>query len=244
MLRQGIKASMRIKFAVVVSILTVSTVAGLALNRGTFFTRSKPPQPEPNVQLQQPRPIDALFFNASGLPIRVTAITAVNDRGASNLSYTIANTVGTKVSSVDLAAFDFNPTGSLMGVQTWNLQTNVDASASRSLSLNLKRRVTPGRRLVISVVAVRGDAGTWQVGFDELAQAIAGSITNPQGPVPVAKQNPEKIPELYGAAFCSDAFGKAFRLSKIGDGEALSAFTCDRSQRFSAFGFNAKNLTR
>ncbi|MBS1791713.1 MAG: hypothetical protein JST85_28655 [Acidobacteria bacterium] len=235
----------QIKLVVFISILAASTAAGLALNRNGLFARSpKPSQPEKGAQQQQPTPIDALYFNASGLPVQVTAITAVNDKGASNLSYTIANTGTTKVSSMELAVFDFNPTGMLMSVQTLSLQANLDASASRSLSLSLKRRVTPGRRVVISVEAARSDTRTWQVGFDELAQAIAVSITNPRGPVPVAKQTPEKIPELYGGAFCSDAFGKAFRLSKLGDGKALSAFTCDRDQRFSAFGFNAKSLTR
>lgn len=195
-------------------------------------------------QSQQPTPLDALIFNASGLPIRIAAITASNDRGAANLNYTIVNTGTTNVGSVDLAIFDFNPAGKLMSVQTWNLQTAVGAGATRNLSLQLKRRATPGRRLVISVEAARGDAGTWQVGFDELAQAIAASITGPQGAVPVARQSTEKIPESHGAAFCSEAFGRAFRLSKTGDGKALSAFTCDRNQRFSAFGFNEKSLTR
>lgn len=245
MLRQITKASMRIKFAAFISILALSTVVGLALNRSTLFTQSaKQPLSEANTQLQQPTPLDALFFNASGLPVRMTAVTAANERGTSKLNYTFNNAGTTKVSSVDLVAFDFNPAGRLMSVQTWNLQVSLNAGANQSLSLNLKRRVTPGRRLVISVESVRGDSGMWQVGFDELAQAIAVSITGPQGAVPVAKQSSEKIPESHGAAFCSDAFGRAFRLSKIGDGKALSAFTCDREQRFSAFGFNAKSLTR
>jgi hypothetical protein len=245
MLHQVSKISRRARLAVVISILAVSTVAGLALSQLILLTRSaKPSQLQVSAQQQQPTPLDALFFNASGLPVRMTAATAVNDRGASTLNYTFSNAGTTTVNSVDLVAFDFNPAGRLMNVQTWNLQANMDAGTSQSLSLNLKRRVTPGRRLVISVESVRGDAGMWQVGFDELAQAIAASITGPQGTVPAAKHSTEKTPESYGAAFCSDAFGRAFRLSKIGDGKALSAFTCDREQRFSAFGFNAKSLTR
>ena len=138
-----------------------------------------------------------------------------------------------------------------MKSQVWNLQTSLKTDASASFSQRLKSRASADSRLILSVEAVRGDANVsrntatgWQVGFNELAQTVAILATGGKAPNLQAIQRPTKIPELYGSAYCSDAFAKAFQLSKISDAKALNSFTCDRNERTFIFGFNGKDLAQ
>jgi hypothetical protein len=192
----------------------------------------------------QPQPIDVRLFVAQGVPVQFTGAIAMKDKGSADLAYTIVNNSGGSIGGFDLTLFDFNPAGKLMGVQSWSVQTNVEASERQSFSVNLRNRVTPGDRLVLCVEAIRGDASAWQVDFNDLAQAIGASVAGIRATSPDVKQRAEKIPESFGAAYCSDAFAKAFRLAKSGDGKGLTSFTCDRNQRFSAFSFGAKSLMK
>jgi hypothetical protein len=192
----------------------------------------------------QPQPIDVGLFIAQGMHVRFAEAVAVakNDKGSADLTYMLTNNGGGTIGSFDLALFDFNLAGKLMGVQSWSAQTRIDAGASQSFSLKLRHRVALGNRLVLCVEAVKGDAGAWQVDFNDLAQAIGASVTGMSATSSEVKQRSEKIPESFGGAYCSDAFGRAFRLAKSGDGKGLTTFICDRDQHFSAFSFSAKNL--
>ena len=206
---------------------------------------------ESSVQVQQPVPIIASYFTPAGLPIQIVAAAASNDKGATGFSYTIINIGSAEVSSLDLALFDFNPAGGLMKVQVWNLQTSLATGKSANFSLRLKSPATTASRLILSVEAVRGNADVsrntathWQIGFTELAQTIASLATGGKDPGLQSTQRSANIPELSGSSYCSDAFAKAFQLSKLSDGKALSAFTCDRTQRSFVFGFNGKSLVQ
>jgi hypothetical protein len=192
----------------------------------------------------QPQPIDVRLFVAQGMPVQFTEVVAKNEKGSADLAYTLVNNSGGSIGGFDLALLDFNPGGKLMGIQCWSVQTNVEASERQSFSVNLRHRVTPGDRLVFCVEAIRGDAGAWQVDFNDLAQAIGASVAGASAASPEVKQRAENIPESFGGAYCSDAFGKAFRLAKFGDRKALTEFACDRDQRFSAFSFSEKNLVK
>jgi len=192
----------------------------------------------------QPQPINVGLFVAQGMPVQFTEVIAKNDKGAADLSYTVANNSGGPIGGFDLALLDFNPAGKLMGIQSWSMQTKIEASARQSFSLKLRHRVTPGDRLILCVEAIRGNANMWRVDFNDLAQAIGASVTGTNVMPPEVERRAEKIPESFGGAYCSDAFGRAFRLAKSGDGKGLTSFTCDRDQRFSSFRFSAKNLVK
>jgi hypothetical protein len=190
----------------------------------------------------QPQTLDVGLFVVQGMPIQFTEVIMRNNRGSAELNYTLANNSGQSIGGFDLALLDFNPAGKLMGIQSWSVQTNLEASARQNFSQPLRHRVTAGDRLVLCVETIRGDVNTWEVDFNDLAQTIGASAMGANAMVPEAKQRIEKIPESFGGAYCSDAFAKAFRLAKSGDGKSLTAFTCDRDQRFSALRFSAKNL--
>jgi hypothetical protein len=190
----------------------------------------------------QPQPMDVGLFVAQGMPVQFTEVVAKNEKGSADLAYTLINNSGGSIGGVDLALLDFNPRGKLMRIQSWSVQMDVEASERQSFSVSLRHRVTPGDRLVLCVEAVRGGAGAWQVDFNDLAQAIGASVAGANATYTEVKQRAEKVPESFGGAYCSDAFARAFRLAKSGDGKSLTSFTCDRNQRFSAFSFSEKNL--
>jgi hypothetical protein len=192
----------------------------------------------------QPQPIDVGLFVAQGMPVQFAEAVAKNDKGSPDLTYTLTNNGGGSIDGIDLALFDFNPAGKLMEVQSWSPQTKIEAGASQTFSLKLRHRMTPGNRLVLCVEAIRGDAGAWQVDFNDLAQAMGASVAGVSATPPEVKQRAEKIPESFGGAYCSDAFGRAFLLAKSDDGKGLTSFICDRDQHFSAFSFSAKNLVQ
>jgi len=195
----------------------------------------------PQAQLQ---PIAVGLFVAQGMPVQFTEAVASNNKGSADLTYTLTNNSGGSIDGFDLALFDFNPAGKLMGVQSWSVQTKVEAGASQSFSLNLRHRASPGGRLALCVEAVRGDYDAWQVDFNDLAQAIGASVAGAAATPPEVERRAEKIPESFGGVYCSDAFAKAFRLAKSGDENGLTSFACDRNQRFSAFTFGAKSLVK
>jgi hypothetical protein len=192
----------------------------------------------------QPQSIDVGLFVAQGMPVRFAEAVAKNDKGSADLTYTLTNNSGGAIGGFDLALFDFNPAGKLMGVQSWSVQQEIEAGGSQSFSLNLRHRAAPEDRLALCVEAVRGEADAWQVDFNDLAQTVGASVVGVTVTPPEVKRRAEKIPESFGGAYCSDAFGRAFRLAKSGDGKGLTSFICDRDQHFSAFSFSAKNLVQ
>jgi hypothetical protein len=192
----------------------------------------------------QPQAIGVGVFVPQEMPVRFAEAVAKNDKGSADLTYTLTNNSGGSIDGFDLALFDFNPAGKLMGVQSWSVQTKIEAGASQSFSLNLRHRAAPGDRLALCVEAVRGEADAWQVDFNDLTLAVGASVAGATATPPEVKQRAEKVPESFGGAYCSDAFAKAFRLAKSGDGKGLTSFACDRDQRFSAFRFTAKSLVK
>ncbi len=254
MLDQKNKISLRFKLAVIAPLASAVCLLGLIAvyaktNAGRDSAHRASYPAASNNQLQQTVPITASFFTPAGLPIRIFAATASNDKGATGLSYTITNPGSAEISSVDLALFDFNPTGGLMNVQVWTLQTALPAGKSASFSLRLKSPATAASRLILTAEAVRGNADLarntaahWQTDFIELAQTIGALAAGGKDTGLQSAQRTAAIPELSGSSYCSDAFAKAFQLSKTSDGKALNAFTCDRTQRSFVFGFNAKSL--
>lgn len=105
--------------------------------------------------------------------------------------------------------------------------------------------------MILTAEAVRANADIsrntathWQVNFTELAQTVGALAAGGQAPDLQSTQRTAAIPELSGSSYCSEAFAKAFQLSKTSDGKALTAFTCDRTQRSFVFGFNAKSLAQ
>jgi hypothetical protein len=250
------KISLRFKLVVIASLVLAICLLGLigvygktTIWRGSASRAARPA--ESSAQAQQPVPIIASYFTPASLPIRIAAAAASNDKGATGLSYTITNIGSGEVSGIDLALFDFNPTGGLMKVQVWNLQTSLAAGKSANYSLGLKSPATAASRLILSAEAVRADAdisrntaASWHVDFLDLAQTIAGLAVGGKDTGLQSTQRTAAIPELSGSAYCSDAFAKAFQLSKLSDGKALSAFTCDRTRRSFVFGFNNKSLVQ
>ena len=192
----------------------------------------------------QSQPIDVRVFVAQGMPVQFAGAFAKNDKGSADLTYTLTNNSGASINGLDLTLFDFNPVGKLMGGESWSVQAKIEPGASQSFSLNLRRRVAPGDRLALCVETVRGDADAWQVDFNDLTQAIGASFAGAAATPPEVRQRAEKVPESFGGVYCSDAFAKAFRLAKSGDGKGLTAFACDRDQRFSAYRFSAKSLVK
>src|SRR5262245_53776276 len=88
----------------------------------------------------QPQPIDVGLFVAQGMPVRFAEAIAKNDKGSADLTYTLTNNSGGSIGGFDLALFDFNPAGKLMGVQSWSVHQEIEAGASQSFSLNLRHR--------------------------------------------------------------------------------------------------------
>jgi len=196
-------------------------------------------------------PVATSFYNLAGLPIQIAAAAAGFDKGVTTLSYALSNAGGAEVSAVDMVLFDFNPAGKLLNAQAWNLQPGLGAGKSATFSLRLRSHPTPASRLVLSVEAVRADADVsrntatnWQADFTGLAQAVATLVAGGNAVSPQTTQARASIPELFGSSYCSDAFGRAFRLSKAGGAQPLTAFTCDRNERSFVFGFNGKSLAQ
>ncbi len=194
---------------------------------------------------QQQNSLNSFYFNVAGLPIQIAAMTAQNTGGTTSLNYTITNTGNFTADGVDLAVFDFNPSGGLVKVQSWNVRTPLNAGASAALSLKLKYRAAANSSLILGVETIRRSVPTsnvTQVNFSELAKAIAETVVDSKEiSTPEVKTIAGAL-EPFGAAYCSDGFSKAFRLSKTGDSKRLTSFTCDRTQRTWLFGFSGKNL--
>lgn len=199
---------------------------------------------EQDISQAQPQPLNIGTFVAQGLPIQFTQTTAANDKGASTLGYTLTNSDGRALNSVNLVLFDFNSAGKLMKLQSWNLQTDLKAGANEKFSLQLKHRATPGGRLILSADSVWGESAVWKVDFNDLANAAATLVAQPGSVSLRSARVDQATPESFGSAYCGEAFSKAFRLSKTGDEKRLTSFSCDRDQRLFAFGFNAKSLKK
>ncbi len=230
-------------------ILIVCLLGMAAVFASTKFLRSSsslPTSPSETVSMpQQQTLLNSAYFNAAGLSVQVAAVAAQNSGGQTSLNYTINNTGSFATDSIDMALFDFDPSGGLVKVQSWNVRTPLNAGASAPISFKLKYRAAANARLVLSIETIkRNDStpGIIQVNLSDLARTIALTMAGNKGvPLPEVKTVNGAL-ESFGAAYCSDAFSKAFRLSKTADNKRLTSFTCDRTERTYLYGFSGKNL--
>lgn len=245
------KFSPRIMLVVSVPLILVASLIAVYPKTGSWrgSANGASRSTEPISPLQQSTQIITSFFTGSGLPIHIQNAVAANDRGTTGIRYGIANIGGAEINGIDLALFDFNSTGGLMTVHAWSLTSKLAPGQSANFSLQLKLPATATSRLILTAEAVRGNADFgsntathWQANFIDLAQAIGVLVAGGSVPGLQITQRSAAIPELSGSSYCSDAFAKAFHLSKTSDGIPLNAFSCDRNSRSLVFGFNAKKL--
>ena len=116
-----------------------------------------------------------------------------------------------------------------------------DEKGPVKITLQLERKLNPLHRQVLALEHVRSDSTTWHAQLPGLGRAA--NKTSEGLPTSALTDRTEKVlPDDTGSVLCSNGFHKAMRLAQLGDGQNVTSFTCNQSNRSFSFMFNGKDL--
>jgi hypothetical protein len=190
-------------------------------------------------------------YVAPGVPVALSNVVAEvektdNDKvdGVARVKFQLMTPGSAAVGSVSLTLFEFNGGGRLRRVGGWLREVGLSPGSPQDASLELRRRLTNGDRLVLAVERASGAAGTWETSFTDLAQAVALLVTG-RGPLtPAVQASAQQLPDDFGADYCAGALRRAMALSQAGDKASVTSFGCNQSDRSYSFTYQGKSLTR
>ena len=219
--------------AVLLMASSLTAVAWVASARGWRISPAK------TTQVQTAAVLTTVpSFVVQGLPVSLSPGAVSTDGSLSTLTYSVTNQSGNKVTNARLLLLEFNPAGKLRRAEGWIESLNLNTSATTQISISLKKRVTPGQRLVLAVEAVTGSGGTREVAPVDLIEAVAASLGGSSPPPPTVHTNVSNVTGDYGSIYCNNALRAAMTGSKASDSGGISAFSCKPGSRFYAFSYN------
>jgi hypothetical protein len=206
-------------------------------------------------QALAPVPLGA--FVAGDMPVVLTGLTiakgapgvkddagrAEQSEGPAQLRFQVADKGRNNVKSLTFALFDFDERGLLRRVDSWARAVDLsEEKGPTEITLNLGRNLHPQHRQVLAVEHARNDNRTWRAQFSGLGRA-ANKVSNGTPDASATVDRTEKaLPDEVGSVLCSNGFRKAMLLAQLGDGQSVTSFTCDQSNRSFSLTFNGKDL--
>jgi hypothetical protein len=215
---------------------------------GTAATRKVENTAQPSVT-QKEILIDS--YVVPGLPVTLSNVIAQvdqqdnqNDDWAAALQFSVKSQSKSKLTGLNLALLDFNGAGRLSQVDGWVKTIELLPAGSTEVRVELKRRITPGDRLVLAIERVNGTEGTRDVSFTDLARTVAALVTAAPTQAPAVQFASTALPDDYGSSLCRNALARAMALSQAGDKTRVTSYTCDQYDRSWSITFNGKILTQ
>jgi hypothetical protein len=210
---------------------------------GSNMAQPQGPAPKKEISIES--------YVVPGLPITMSNIVVVadkrnnqNDDWAEVLKFSVTNQGEERLTSLNLALLDFNRGGHLRQVDGWVKKVEMAPDSATEVVLGLKRRVTSGSRLVLTIERVNGVEGVQEVHFTDLAQTIAALVWGETPQAPGVQRADTPIPDDHSSSLCHNAFIRAMNLSQAGDRTRVTSYTCDQNNLSWSFTFNGKLLTR
>ena len=231
--------------------------------RTTIWLSRAKPMPVAVAQAQAASlPLSA--FVADEMPVTLTGLTIVKDQpaakaagqavaqasdqaantaeGLPQLEFKVASKGGHKIKSLTFALYEFDEKGLLRRVDSWAQAMDVnDERGPAKITLQLERKLNPQHRQVLALEHVRSEGATWRADGPGLGRA-ANKTSNGAPSSAVVNRIEKVLPDDTGSVLCSNGFHKAMRLAQLGDGQNVTSFTCNQSNRSFSFTFNGKDL--
>lgn len=198
---------------------------------------------------QEPQPSAGAVkvFVPSGVPLtfsdlRLTKQTIGRgpDERIYDLRVNVSATGGAEVGTLNLALFEFDSSGILRRVDGWIKDIDPTSGRVTELALRIDRKTTPETRLILTAERVLAQDRQWEMDYTDLARGASADASGREH-VPFVRQDPP-VGNPSGAALCSEAFRRAMELVRAGDGQSVTSFTCDQTERSYRFTFNGKAL--
>lgn len=245
MFRQKSKFPLRMKFVIVATVLAISAIAGLALNRRVFISRPA------NLQESQPVittvPLTTALVPAD-MPVALRDSTATIERDGSRKTEMVSSVnfqaiaVGPeKLTTLNLMVLEFDERGLLRRVDGFIKSVDLTEEKVESFRLPVERRVRLGHKLALAVELAASATRRWEADFDNLTRGVARIVGgNPPGSVTARDVSP--VSADTGSALCGNGMRRAMLLAQAGDKTGLTSYTCNQSESSFTFTFNGKNL--
>lgn len=222
--------------------------AGVLRSRPVSALEEKPSEkPVEGVSLDHLVPV--------GIPVAVSQLALVSEQsespktgkpvsGPAQLKFRLHPQEGEKLTSVNLALFEYGENGALRAVNGWVRQQELSDPGGAEFTLELERRVAPGARLVLAVERGNNRETTRDAVFIELAHASSSKAVGRPFAVPASKSSAEAQPDESGSALCANAYRRAMALAQEGDRSGITSFTCDQSGSSFSFSYPDKILLK
>jgi hypothetical protein len=186
------------------------------------------------------------------LPVILADSVLVSERGESkgrtvegpaSLSFKVTGRQS-GITEVTFEVMEFDAAGRLIRVDGYVRGVGTEPGKPAELTLDLRRKVAPETKLVLSAEKAGGSAETWETPFSELAKTVAGQVTGKRQPDPAVKRESGSQPGDSGATLCLNGFRRATELTQSGEPTGVTSFTCDQSDRSFTFTLSGKTLVK
>lgn len=234
----------RFQFIVLCALLLCGLIAYADYRSGfAWVTRpfispaQEPPQITDKVRIFVPSGVPLVF---SDLKVTKEPTGKGPDENLFAASVRVAGAGAEEVATINLALFEFDGSGALRRVDGWIKDIDPASGRTTQLTLRLDRRSNPETRLILTAERVLGRERQWEMDYTDLARGVAADAAGREH-TPFVRQDPP-TGNPTGAALCSEAFRRAMELVRAGDGQSVTSFTCDQTERSYRFTFNGKAL--
>lgn len=177
-----------------------------------------------------------------GTPVKISSagVKTLDGRGLSELTFTVVNESGSRISNLRLGVFVIGVSRHTKAGEGWKETVELEPNSTKTVTATLSSKIVFGDRAIVAVQSAAGEAGVWEVGWPD----IFGAVKATEGkrlPAPAQRSalTAEAGTALRAAVFqtttfCRDRLKEASAASAAG----IDSFSCDEKNQ--TFSFSCK----
>jgi hypothetical protein len=168
----------------------------------------------------------------SNMPVKFSSTSyEVDGRGLPTLHFSVTNDADSRIKKIQLSVFAVNSKGHFIGVEGWREKIDLEAHATKEVTVILRNRVMLGDRVFLFVEQVHQASGVWATDPTKLLQVVKSSLEFDSAELPSSKfitRQPRMLDyddyQVMGGDICDTRLSQA--RDACGSGGIL-AFSCN-----------------
>jgi hypothetical protein len=220
------------KEALTMKRLLVGVVIALSLYTPFHYPQHSEARAVPRGEVK----IDLLVPPGTPVKISSASVKTINGRGLSELTFSVVNESGSRISNLRLGVFVIGVSRRTKAGEGWKETVDLEPNSTKTITATLNSKVVFGDRAIVAVQSAAGEAGVWEVGWPDIFDAVRASER--KQPLPAAQRSALTVEGgavIRAAVFQTTTFCRdRLREAKDACAAGIESFSCDeKNQPFS-----------
>ena len=177
-----------------------------------------------------------------GTPVKISSasVKTMNGRGLSELTFSVVNESGSRISNLRLGVFVIGVSRRMKAGEGWKETVDLEPNSTKTVTATLNSKVVFGDRAIVAMQSATGEAGVWEVGWPDIFGAVRAS----EGKLPLASAQRSALTVEGGTVmraavfqtttFCKDRLKEAKDACAAG----IESFNCEEKNQTFSFSCN------